>query len=105
GLALAGTGQLLYQRTKVRRLELLKAARTILGGVAPQVRTGADKGAHGLAIAEIDPLHGDDLVDDRRQFASGFRPFDLWLPRRDVELVSVLFKHGHEDDGAFTCML
>src|SRR5215471_5463709 len=52
----------------------------ILRGVAPGIWIGRDKRAHGLAIAEVDPLHRDDFVDDRRQLAPGLRTLDLRLP-------------------------
>src|SRR5262245_3390075 len=105
GLALTRTGELLEQCTQIGWFELLESARTILGGIAKRVGIRAHERAHRLAVAEIDPLHGDDLVDDRWQLASGLGTLDLRLPGRDVELVDVLFQHRHKDNGLLARVL
>src|SRR5262249_45827228 len=99
-LALTWTGELLEQRTEVRRLELIKPTGTILGRVTPLIWVRAHERSRGLAIAEVNPGHGGDLIDDRRQLASGLPALDLRLPRGDVEIVDVLLEHRHEADVA-----
>src|SRR5690349_22009149 len=98
GLALTGAGQLGEQLSEMRRFQLLETATAILGRVSERIRLGADEGTARLSVAEIDMLHGDDLVDDSGQFASGLAAFDLQLPGRDVEVVDDLFEDPDEDD-------
>ena len=57
------------------------------------------KAAHGLAVAEVDELHGDDLVDDGRKLAPGLAALELRAPFEEaVELVGHALEHGDEDD-------
>src|SRR6516162_2843154 len=79
-LALTWSGQFLEQRTEIWSLEHFEFSAPILGWISPWIRVAADECAYGFPVAEVDPLHRDDLVDDRRQFASGFPALDLRLP-------------------------
>src|SRR6516162_7953764 len=71
----------------LRLLNLLEPASAIFGGVAPGVRRRAHEGACWRAVAEVDPLHRDDLVDDAGQLAASLASLDLRLPSCDVEIV------------------
>src|SRR5262249_49750089 len=77
GLALPGSGELLDQRAKVRRLQLFEPAASILRRKIPRIGVCADERAYRLAIAEVNPVHGDDFIDDRRQLAPGLCTLDL----------------------------
>ena len=97
---LARTYELLDQRTKVRRLKLIEFSGSIFAWKTPRIWVCAHERAHRLAIAKVDPCHGDDLVDDCRQLTPGLPALDLRLPRCDVEVVDVLFEYRHKNDGA-----
>ena len=57
------------------------------------------KAAHGLAVAEVDELHGDDLVDDGGEFASGLAALELRAPFDEaIEVVDDALEHGNEHD-------
>jgi hypothetical protein len=104
GAALTRTGELLDQCAKIRRLKWIEPTATVFRRVAPRI-VRAHERTHRFAIAEINPGHGDDFVDDRRQFASGFSALDLRLPGRDVEIVDILLEHCHETDVALAGVL
>ena len=61
----------------MRLLDLIEAAATILRRVLPSVRRSADEAACEDAVAEIEPVVGDNLVDDSRQLATGTGTFEL----------------------------
>jgi hypothetical protein len=82
----------------MRLLDLFESAAPILRGVLPRIWRGADEGSRRRAVAEVDPLHGDDLIDNARQLAPGLSAFELWLPGRDVEIVCESFQDCDEDD-------
>src|SRR6516225_5400674 len=73
----AGTDELFDELAEMRFLELVEPPGAIFGGIAPRVWIGADESARRLAVAEIDEIHGDDLVDDARQFTSDLLPLQL----------------------------
>src|SRR5262249_3961041 len=94
-------GQLLDQRAEVRRFDLFEPTGAILGWIAPLIGIGADEGARRrLAVAEVDPIHSDDFIDDLRELASGLRPLHLRLPARNIELVDILLEHRDKDHAA-----
>ena len=76
-LALAGANQLGDDLAEVRLLDLLEPASAIFRWISPRIRGRAHEGAHWLAVAEIDPVHRDDLVDDAGKLARGLRAFHL----------------------------
>src|SRR5262249_54078547 len=59
------------ESSEVWLLDLLELSAAILRGEIPGIRIGADEGACRFAVAKVDPVHGDDLIDDRRQLARG----------------------------------
>src|SRR5260370_37775100 len=85
--------------------DLLKPAGPILGRVPPRIRRCAHERTRRLAVAEIDPLHGDDLIDDTRQLAAGLATFQLNLEFRAVEFVRILFEDGDENDALSASVL
>src|SRR5260370_12683654 len=85
--------------------DLLKPAGPILGRVPPRIRRCAHERTRRLAVAEIDPLHGDDLIDDTRQLPAGLAAFQLNLEFRAVEFVRNLFEDGDENDALSACVL
>src|SRR5262249_34407311 len=76
-LTLTGAGQLFDQLAEMRLLDLIEAASAVLGGIVPGIGQRANEGAHRCTIPEVDPLHGDDLVDDAGQLAAGARALYL----------------------------
>src|SRR5260370_40934890 len=85
--------------------DLLKPAGPILGRVPPRIRRCAHERTRRLAVAEIDPLHGDDLIDDTRQLPACLAAFQLNLEFRAVEFVRNLFEDGDEHDALSACVL
>ena len=75
--AAPGLVSLLNKFAEMRLLDLVEAAAAILRGPVPLVRRGADEAARQHAVAEVDPVHGDDLVEDAGQLAPGAGAFEL----------------------------
>src|SRR5262245_44735332 len=82
----------------MRPFNLLEPAAAIFGRVAPRVRLRADEGAYRLAVAEIDPVHGDNFVDDAGKLAAGLQALHLKAKLGMTEIVSRLFQDADEDD-------
>ena len=76
-LAFAGTDQFGDQFTEVWLLDLFEPSSAILRRVVPGIGRGTDERARRLAVAEVDPVHGDDLVDDAGQLTAGLRALHL----------------------------
>src|SRR5260221_2160771 len=85
--------------------DLLKPAGPILGRVPPRIRRCAHERTRRLAVAEVDPVHRDNLIDDARQLPAGLAAFQLNLEFRAVEFVRNLFEDGDENDALSACVL
>src|SRR5690625_3148443 len=95
----AGAGpDLVEQPPEMRLLDLLEPARTILGRVAPWVRSGADQRAILLPLICREGLHCDDLIDDAGQLAADLGALDLRHPVLAAVIILALIKDADEDD-------
>ena len=101
-LSLCWCGELADKFAEVRFLDFLEPATAVFCWPAPLIRRRAHKRARRLAVAEIDPLHGDDLIDDAWQFAAGFAAFQLDLKFAAIELVGNLFEDRDENHALST---
>src|SRR5262249_26235677 len=90
--------QFLEQLAEMRLFDLLKSPAAVFCRVCPLVRLRADEGAHGLAVAEVDPVHGDDLVDNAGELAAGLRAFHLKAEFSATELVDDALEDANKDD-------
>ena len=88
--------ELADELAEIRRLELIEAAAAILGRIAPRVGRGADEAACESAVAEVDPLIGDDLIDDTWELAAGTGAFKLQPVFGPVEFVRDGLKNSDE---------
>ena len=68
----------------MRLFDLFKAAGSIFRGIAPRVWRRAHKSTHRFAVAEIDELHGDDLIDNAGKLAASLAALHLRLPSREA---------------------
>src|SRR5690606_11508745 len=93
-----GTLDLLHQPSEMRGLDPVEAARAVLGRIAPGVQRLADEGALRLAAGVRDIGHGDDLINDARQFEPGLRTIDLRLEDLAIEVVEPLVEDADEPD-------
>src|SRR5580704_12252303 len=86
------------EASEVRRFKLREKSGTILRRKSPGVRTRAHERPLGaLAVAFVDPLISDDLVDDARELATGLGALELRLPGCDVEVVDDALENSDED--------
>src|SRR5262245_35508289 len=104
-LALARTDQFGDQFTEVWPLDLFEPSSAILSGVVPGIGGGTDERARRLTVGEVDPVHGDDLVDDTGQLTTRLRALHLQRELRTIEFVDNLFEDADEDDVRFACVL
>ena len=81
----------------MRLLELIEAAGAILRRVVPAVRRGADERPHQDAVAEIEPVMSDHLIDDCRELAPGAGAFELQSMLDPIEVVCDGLKDTDED--------
>src|SRR5690625_1033614 len=94
----AGAGpDLVEQPPEMRLLDLLEPARTILGRVAPWVRSGADQRAILLPLICREGLHCDDLIDDAGQLAADLGALDLRHPVLAAVIILALIKDRSEE--------
>src|SRR6476660_7478854 len=86
----------------MRLLDLLEAPAAIFSRVIPWVWRRANEAAIEDAIAEINPVVGDDFVNNRRQLSPGATAFELQTVLGPVEVVGDRLKNADEDhvDGA-----
>src|SRR5215831_4255529 len=90
----------------MRLFDLAEPAAAIFAGVVPLIRLVADKCARRLAVAEIDPIHHDELVDDAADLARHLGALHLDLKsERAIEFVRHLFKDADKDDMLRPCVL
>lgn len=76
---------------------MFKAATAIFRRPLPLVWRSADKGACWRAVAEVDELHRDHLIDDAGQFPAGFSAFELELPFGAIEIIDKPLEDSDED--------
>ena len=88
---------LVDELAEIRLLELIEAAAAILRRIVPAVRRGADEAARQDAVAEIDPVIGDHLIDDRRQLAPGAGAFELQAMLGPIEVVDDGLEDAEKD--------
>src|SRR6516225_5362002 len=82
----------------MRLLDLIEATAAIFCGVGPLVWAGADQSPRQLAIAKIDPVISDDLVDDGRELACGAAAFHLQPVLCPAKVVGSCLKDPEKDD-------
>src|SRR5262249_55669708 len=82
------------------RLGLTEATRAILGRIIPTVRRVANEAADGrLSVAEIQPFHNDELVDDGGNLARDFGALRLEVVTdKSAEFVRRSLKDARVDD-------
>src|SRR5690606_22877002 len=95
---LGGAADLVHQAAQVRLLDHVEAAGSVLRRVVPGIEGLADEGAIAGAILILDLGHGDDLIDDSRQFQAGFGAIDLGLKDAPIEVVELLVEDPDEPD-------
>jgi hypothetical protein len=96
---------LLDKGAKVGRLELVEFSAAVLRGIPPGIGTGANKGACRLAVAEVQPIHGDDDVDDAEDFARHPLAFRLELMFGPAVVIGDGFQRADKDDIFSACAL
>src|SRR5262249_2922877 len=69
------------------------------------IRLRADEGARRLAVAEVDKIHGDDLIDNSRQLAAGFAAVHLHLEFGTAKIVDCALQDCDKDHVARARML
>src|SRR4029077_10693756 len=85
-------GNLGQQPAKMRLLDHVQFSGSVLGRVTPLVGLIAHEGANRFAIAEVDELEREDLVDNSRQLLAGLGAVNLQIPVNLLELVDLLLK-------------
>src|SRR4051794_10336674 len=89
----------------MRLLDLLEPTGAVLRRIIPAIRSRAHERAHWDAVAEIDPVHRDDLVDDAGELTTSLGPFHLQRELGAIELIDDLFEDANEHDGLPACVL
>jgi hypothetical protein len=103
-LAFAGS-ELGNQLAEMRLLDLLEPTGAVLRRIIPAIRSRAHERAHWDAVAEINPVHRDDLVDDAGEFAGGLGAFHLQRKFMAVEFVSYPLEDADKHHGLSACVL
>ena len=78
--------------------DLFKLSGAVAGGITPGIRRAYECTQRWLAVAEVNEVHRDDLIDNSRQLASGFLSLDLNCPLGAIKFVDNALKDGDEDD-------
>src|SRR4051794_5218721 len=89
----------------MRLLDLLEPTGAVLRRIIPAIRSRAHERAHWDAVAEIDPVHRDDLVDDAGELTTSLGPFHLQREFDAIELIDNLFEDADKHDGLPACVL
>ena len=82
----------------MRLLDHFEAATAILRRIAVRIDRLADEGPIGLSVARADLGHGDDFIDDARQFITGFGTFNLGKEYSAIEVVEFFVEDSDEPD-------
>src|ERR1700745_3346538 len=96
GFARMRRHQLGQQLAEVRFLQHLELSGAIAGRIAPWVWRADEGTGSRLTVAEVDEVHGDDLVDDAGELAPGLLAFELDAPFAVVKFVNHLLEDGDE---------
>ena len=82
----------------MRFLDHVETAAAILCGIAMGVQGLADESPIGGSVAFADLGHGNDFIDDARQFVAGFGAVDLRDEGLAIEIVEFLVEDPYEPD-------
>jgi hypothetical protein len=98
GGGLGRSGDLFHQASEMRFFDHVEPTAAILGRKAVRIERVADEGAIRRFVIGLQFGHGDDLIDDARQFQPRLRAFDLRLEEAAVEVIQLLVEDADEPD-------